>query len=344
VILVLYRRAKWKVVRGKGKVRVREALSCRRTGWPRMRAEIAKLLGVCPNKLPLVSGATKTHRGFPAPLSKEEEEKEEREEKERGGKEECSPFLGRHHRGAPGHFPVIPDSLEDASETVLLVLSHCGPKSALRTMQLVQGYLEGPAPEQGPTLLVQVPPDQFQCHQRELQDLQHLLFPGTADPNEQITMARARCKEGSHLVIFRDSIAKVRVYKEQMKQGGLWQLVLNGWKCMMACNSGAWSINPSNRGNLGRIIRVLDPLLPQRRGLHQLSNSLFGQVIKYAEGQIMANQERSLRTSSLHPSRGILSFLPVTTMDNWQGRSFRVCKAFFPAFQCMHACIHGYPW
>jgi hypothetical protein len=105
MVMVLYRRVKWKVVRGKAKVRG-EALNCTRKGWPHMRAEIAKLLGVCPNKLPPVSGATKTHCGFPAPLSKEEEEKEEREEKEEQEKDEYRPFRGMHHCGAPGHFPI----------------------------------------------------------------------------------------------------------------------------------------------------------------------------------------------------------------------------------------------
>lgn len=183
------------------------------------------------------------------------------------------------------------------------------------------GYLVVPAPEQGPTLLVQVPPDQFQCYQRELQDLQHLLFPGPADPSEEITTARARRKEGSHLVILRDSITKIKVCNEEMKPGELRQLVLNGWKCMMACICGAWSINHSHWGSRGR--HVLDPLLPQRRGLLMLSNSLSGQVIKHAEGnqlsvrygQIMANLERSLRTYSLYPSGGILSFLHVRTVD-----------------------------
>ena len=56
-MIVLYRRVKWKVVRGKRKVRVREALNCTRKSWPHMRAEIAKLLVVGPNKLPLVSRA-----------------------------------------------------------------------------------------------------------------------------------------------------------------------------------------------------------------------------------------------------------------------------------------------
>lgn len=57
MVIVLYRRVKWKVVRGKRKVRVREALNCTRKSWPHMRAEIAKLLVVGPNKLPLVSRA-----------------------------------------------------------------------------------------------------------------------------------------------------------------------------------------------------------------------------------------------------------------------------------------------
>ena len=365
-LLLRFRKKMWKES-NKGKVMVYHGLSCRKSGWPRMQVAIAKIMGVRQNKLPLTSAATEADRGCPfafclAMMEKEdenEEDKEEDQEEEEDEEnpdvmkrckgipepipvipdtleEEENPDVMKRRKGIPEPIPVIPDTLEEPSEIVLMVISNRDPKHALQAVKVVQGHL-GPALEQGPamSLLVQVPRDQFQDYQREFQDLQHLLIPGTADPSEQVAVARDRCKEGAHLVMFDDRITRVRVNKEMMKPGELWELVLNGWRYMMACKCGAWSINAARKA-ANRIHP--NPLLPQRCGLHLMSDLLFGQVVKHTEGdrlcvyhgQVMANLERSLRTYTLYPSGGILTFLHVRACSVG-GRSFSVCKAF----QCM---------
>ena len=180
------------------------------------------------------------------------------------------------------------------------------------------------------SLIVQVLPDQLQEYQNKFEDLQAVLMPGCAGADGQVAMARARCLDGAHLVVFDDNIASLKVNNASMQPGDLRKLINNAWKYMKACKSGAWSINISSNlwSKTGQ-----HPLQPLRFGLNLVYGALSGQIVNHIEevqlcvrhGQIMDDVERSLRTYSLYPEGGILIFYWVTVYKKKQGRP---CPSF----------------
>ena len=134
-------------------------------------------------------------------------------------------------------------------------------------------------------------------------------------------------------MVFDANILNLKVNAAAMQPGELRELIRNVWRYMIACKSGAWSINISS--NLwGKTCP--HPFLPLRFGLNLVYGAVFGQVVMHREdvhlcvrhGQIMDDVERSLRTYTIHPEGGILIFYWVTVHKKKQGPRFQVCQQF----------------
>lgn len=261
--------------KGKAKlIRISSQPGLSHTEWQKMSKEIAKVVNVPSDQLPLRPEFGEAARGLPAPAT-------------------------------PELRTSAPPSAQP-SETLLVVRSHLRPNAALKTYQLLQKLI---VPNLTPaiSICVQVLPAQLHMYQPVFaaHQLDHVLEPGCAGADGQVILARARCKEMAHLVVCDDNICGIKVNDISMKCRQLRTLITEAWEHMMVGGAGGWTVNTCS--NLYSNIYV-PPFRPARSGLNLMYGVLFGQVVKHSEdaslcvrhGQILDDIERTLRTRHLY--------------------------------------------
>ena len=260
------------------------------TEWQRIGKQIAKVLKVPFDELPLRCEFDETARGLPAAVSQEVK----------------TPASGQ------------------PSETLLVVRSHLRPNAALKTYFLLERLI---VPNLSPaiSICVQVLPAQLHLYQPVFaaHHLDHVLVPGGAGADGQVVLARARCKEMAHLVVCDDNLSSIKVNDKSMMNRQLRKLITDAWNQMIVGGAGGWTVNTCS--NLYSNVYV-PAFRPARSGLNLMYGVLFGQVVKHAEdaslsvryGQILDDIERTLRTRHLYTG-GIQVYMAVTVYKRKKG-------------------------